>query len=88
MRCWNRLPRETVDAPSLEVFKTGLDRVLSCLVPDLEVGGLAMLGRLGLDDPWGLFQPKPFHGSVISVIASPRLNIVINNLSHTAYPLI
>ena len=25
VRCCNRLPREAVDAPSLEVFKTGLD---------------------------------------------------------------
>jgi len=24
VRCWSRLPREAVDAPSLEVFKTGL----------------------------------------------------------------
>jgi len=30
--CWNRLPREVVDAPSLEVFKTRLDGVLGNLV--------------------------------------------------------
>ncbi|KFP52810.1 hypothetical protein N323_08837, partial [Cathartes aura] len=29
---WNRLPREVVDAPSLEVFKAGLDGALSNLV--------------------------------------------------------
>ncbi|KFZ64042.1 hypothetical protein N338_05023, partial [Podiceps cristatus] len=29
---WNRLPREAVDAPSLEVFKARLDRALSNLV--------------------------------------------------------
>jgi len=29
---WNRLPREVVDAPSLETFKTRLDRALSNLV--------------------------------------------------------
>ncbi|KFR16336.1 hypothetical protein N306_06691, partial [Opisthocomus hoazin] len=28
---WNRLPREAVDAPSLEVFKARLDRPLSNL---------------------------------------------------------
>ncbi|KFV89867.1 hypothetical protein N326_04010, partial [Eurypyga helias] len=29
---WNRLPREAVDAPSLEVFKARLDEALSSLV--------------------------------------------------------
>ena len=32
MRCWNRLPREAVDALSLEVFKARLDRALSNLI--------------------------------------------------------
>ncbi|KFQ66103.1 hypothetical protein N335_13469, partial [Phaethon lepturus] len=32
VRHWNRLPREAVDAPSLEVFKVRLDRALSNLV--------------------------------------------------------
>ncbi|KFP55978.1 hypothetical protein N323_06028, partial [Cathartes aura] len=32
VRHWNRLPRETVDAPSLEVFKARLDGALSNLV--------------------------------------------------------
>ncbi|PKU44030.1 hypothetical protein llap_5678 [Limosa lapponica baueri] len=31
LRCWNKLPREAVDAPSLEVFKTRLDGTLSNL---------------------------------------------------------
>ena len=31
-RCWNGLPRELVDAPSLEVFKARLDGVLGNLV--------------------------------------------------------
>ena len=32
MRCWNRLPRETVDASTLEVFKARLDGALGSLV--------------------------------------------------------
>ena len=32
VRCWNRFPREVVDALSLEVFKTRLDKALSNLV--------------------------------------------------------
>ncbi|KFO85276.1 hypothetical protein N320_00796, partial [Buceros rhinoceros silvestris] len=32
VRHWNRLPREAVDAPSLKVFKAGLDGALSNLV--------------------------------------------------------
>mgnify|MGYP007083816592 CR=1 FL=1 len=31
VRCWNRLPRELVDAPSLEVFKARLDGALGSL---------------------------------------------------------
>jgi len=32
VRCWHRLPREVVDAPSLEVFKGILDGGLGSLV--------------------------------------------------------
>ena len=32
VRYWNRLPREAVDAPSLEVFKARLDGALGNLV--------------------------------------------------------
>ncbi|KFM09484.1 hypothetical protein AS27_02496, partial [Aptenodytes forsteri] len=32
VRHWNRLPREVVDDPSLEVFKARLDAALSNLV--------------------------------------------------------
>ena len=32
VRHWNRLPREVVDAPSLEMFKSRLDEVLGNLV--------------------------------------------------------
>ena len=32
VRCWNRLPREVVDASSLEVLKVRLDGALSNLI--------------------------------------------------------
>ncbi|KFQ91244.1 hypothetical protein Y956_01503, partial [Nipponia nippon] len=32
VRHWNRLPREAVDAPSLEMFKARLDGALSNLI--------------------------------------------------------
>ncbi|KGL86351.1 hypothetical protein N301_05521, partial [Charadrius vociferus] len=32
VRHWNRLPREAVDAPSLEVFKARLDGTLNNLI--------------------------------------------------------
>ncbi|KFM05401.1 hypothetical protein AS27_15838, partial [Aptenodytes forsteri] len=32
VRHWNRLPREVVDAPSLELFKARLDEALSNLI--------------------------------------------------------
>ena len=32
VRCWNRLPREVVDTPFLEVFKAGLDETLGNLI--------------------------------------------------------
>ncbi|KFM05067.1 hypothetical protein AS27_03675, partial [Aptenodytes forsteri] len=32
VRHWHRLPREVVDAPSLEAFKVRLDRALSNLI--------------------------------------------------------
>jgi len=52
-----------VDAPSLEAFKARLTVALGILfwwlVP------LHIAGGLKLDDHYGLFQPRPFHDSVI-----------------------
>ena len=43
---WNRLPREAVESPSLEIFKTHLDKVLCSLL------WVTLLGQgVGLGDP-------------------------------------
>ena len=60
---WNRLPKEVVDAPSLEAFKARLDVVLGSLVWWLVT--LHIAGGLKLDDHCGPFQPRPFYDSLI-----------------------
>jgi len=60
---WNRLPKEVVDAPSLEAFKARLDVALGTLVWWLAT--LHTAGGLKLDDLWDPFQPRPFYDSVI-----------------------
>jgi len=60
---WNRLPKEVVDAPSLEAFEARLDVALGSLVWWLVT--LHIAGGLKLDDHCGPFQPKPFNDSVI-----------------------
>ena len=60
---WNRLPKEVVDAPSLEAFKARLDVALGCLVWWLT--NLHMAGGLKLDDHCGPFQSRPFYDSLV-----------------------
>ena len=60
---WNRLPKEAVDAPSLEAFKARLDVALGSLVWWLAT--LHITGGLKLDDHCGPFQPRPFYDSMI-----------------------
>jgi len=60
---WKRLPKEVVDAPSLEAFKTRLDVALGSLVWWLATPHIA--GGLKLDDHYGPFQPRPLHDSMI-----------------------
>jgi len=55
---WNRLPKEAVDAPSLEAFKARLDVALGSLVWWLVT--LHIAGGLKLDDHCVAFQPRSF----------------------------
>jgi len=69
MRCWGRLPSGTVDALSLEVFKTRLDGTLGNLIyyQIWRLAALLVAWGLKLDGPWGAFQPKPFYDSMIFI---------------------
>ena len=60
---WSTLPKELVDAPSLEAFKARLDVALGSLVWWLAT--LHMAGGLKLDDHCSPFQPRPFCDSTI-----------------------
>jgi len=66
VRHWHRLPREAVDAPSLEAFKARLDGALSNLV--WWKVSLLMAGGLEPDDLEGPFQPLPSYDSMVFYI--------------------
>ena len=57
------MPKEAVDAPSLEAFKARLDVALGSLVCWLAT--LHIAGGLKLDDHCGPFQPRPFYDFMI-----------------------
>jgi len=57
------MPKEVVDAPSLEAFKARLDVALGSLVWWLAT--LHIAGGLKLHDHCGPFQPRPFYNSLI-----------------------
>ena len=59
---WNRLPKEAVDAPSLEAFKARLDVALGSL--GCWLATLHIAGGLKLNDHCGPFQPRPFYNII------------------------
>ena len=61
---WNKLPKEVVNASSLEAFKSRLDVALGSLVWWLAT--LHLAGGLKLNDHCGTFQPRPFYDSTIN----------------------
>lgn len=57
---WQRLPRELVESPLLEIFKIQLNTVLRNLLQ------VALLWIQGLDKIIsGVFQPQSFHDFVV-----------------------
>jgi len=58
---WNRLPREGLQSPSLEVFKKHIDVVQLDMVYWGNIGGRWMVGL----DLGGLFQPWCFYYSIL-----------------------
>ena len=68
---WNRLPKEAVDAPSLDAFKARLDVALGSLVWWLAT--LNVAGGLKLDHHCGPFKTRLFHDSMIAAKESPKV---------------
>jgi len=71
---WNRLPKEAVDAPSLEAFKARLDVALGSLLWWL--GTLHIAGGLELKEHCGPFQSRPFYDSMI-----PICNLLVSSVA-------
>lgn len=69
--CWNKLPRDFVDSPSLGVFKAGLMRPSATWPCTWSTVGSPVCCRgLEPDDPRGSFQPKPFYDLIICEVGA------------------
>ena len=66
---WNRLPKEAVDAPSLQALNARLDVALGSLVCWLVT--LHIAGGLKPDDHCGPFQCRPFYDTDICCSYTP-----------------
>jgi len=65
VRCWNKLPREAVDAQSLEVFKARLDVALGSLI-HYTIHQLATLPvAKGLEHDGLEVPPNPSHSMIL-----------------------
>ena len=72
---WNRLPREAVDSPSLEIFKTCLDAYLCSLLQGACFGRgvwTSMVSR-------GPFQPLQFCDPVTSTVIFELFFLVLHS---------
>jgi len=82
---WDRLPKEAVDAPSLEAFKARLDVALGSLVWWLAT--LHTAGGLKLSDHCGPFQPRPLYDSTMDdcLLLCPLMVFMVHSpeLSHS-----
>lgn len=73
VRDYDKLPRETVVASYLAVFKARLDGAPSNLV--YWKVSLSMAGGVKLDYIEGTFQPKPCHDFMVSQETKPLYNL-------------
>ena len=76
------MPKEVVDAPSLEAFKARLDVALGSLVWWLVT--LHIAGGLKLNDHCGPFQPRPFYDSVFCTMMEEGWALLSQMFAHTS----
>ena len=79
MTHWNRLPKEVVDAPSLEAIQGQAG--CGSGQPGLVVGGPAHSRGLKLDDHCGPFQPRPFYDSMTGTLNIQFFSTIISQHS-------
>ena len=72
VRHWNRLPKEAVDAPSLQAFEARLDVALGSLGCWLAT---CTQRGVGTDEHCGPLQPRAFHEPVTFTARSTQLSV-------------